>query len=106
MYKFAQKFVTLSFFTWVLRLIQIHACQSHNYVAKIEFFCEKFIKHAFFRTGGGGKRRCTERGVEYFGAELNIRNNGPRNKVSYYITLLEILPQLIVEIMEILSICL
>ena len=30
---------------------------------------------------GGGRRRCTERDTEYFGTNLSIRNNGPRNKV-------------------------
>ena len=34
--------------------------------------------------GGGGtsnKDRCTDRGFEYIGTEVNIPNNGPRNKV-------------------------
>ena len=30
---------------------------------------------------GGGRRGCTERDTEYFGTNLSIRNNGPRNKV-------------------------
>ena len=31
--------------------------------------------------GNSNKDRCTDRGVEYIGTELDIRDNGPRNKV-------------------------
>lgn len=36
-----------------------------------------------FNPGGGSFNpgRCKDRGVEYFGTNLDIRNNGPRNKV-------------------------
>ena len=32
-------------------------------------------------SGNSNKDRCTDRGVEYIGTELDIRDNGPRNKV-------------------------
>ena len=48
--------------------------------------------------GGGGRRRCTERDTEYFGTNLSIRNNGPRNKVVlsdwYFGTNVDTLPTL------------
>ena len=47
----------------------------------------KDILNLFLGGGSGGGRppkgKCTERDVEYFGTQLNIRNNGPRNKVSF-----------------------
>ena len=32
--------------------------------------------------GSGGGRKCTQRDTEFFGTNLNIRKNGPNNKVS------------------------
>ena len=35
-----------------------------------------------FSGNGGGGRKCKDPNTEYFGTNLNIRNNGPRNKVT------------------------
>ena len=61
---------------------------SHVFIKK--FFVIIVVSHDYyaitFPGGGGGggtsnKDRCTDRGFEYIGTEVNIPNNGPRNKV-------------------------
>lgn len=52
--------------------------QTLHVLATFDFFFSDFGNSG---GSGGGRRRCTERDTEYFGTNLSIRNNGPRNKV-------------------------